>query len=152
MAPLIVEGSEVVLTSMDRPARRGDIVARTLGEGIVVHRVIDARNADNGRWLVTKGDRCTLPDTPVRESEVLAVVDRVLLPSEIDLRQDPWPALGRVVATSSRWQGRRWQAACSTTSKVPQPLRRRLAQVMWYLHRGITGVIVQLGRRASRRL
>lgn len=73
MEPALPPGTEVVLRCGEAGGP-GDVIAFVADGRLVVHRV--AARAEDGSWLLTRGDARVLPDAPIREPD--AVLGRVV--------------------------------------------------------------------------
>lgn len=88
-------------------APTGSVVALLLGGALTVHRLVHrGRSAAARGWVVTEGDANLTCDAPVRESEIIGVVEAV---RAVD---DEWrdvtasaarPFVRRVVSSAVRW-------------------------------------------------
>lgn len=150
MAPMLRDGDKVLLHALRRPLRRGDIIVRQCGEGILMHRVVGLRRVDGELWVMTKGDNSLAFDEPVLASEILGLVVEVLAPSGLDLRRGPWPMLSRLLAGYSALHGRCWRAARRLGGKLPSGMRRGLGWITHLLLRCPVSLAVACGRVAVR--
>lgn len=110
MRPAIPDGTELELSCLDRPPRRGDILcARTASGEIVVHRVVGvAKN-----WVELWGDATSTSDSRVPREAILGLVRPVDVAS------------ARTKRTRVLW---------SIASRCPRPiasLLRRILATAW---------------------
>jgi hypothetical protein len=76
MGAAIPAGSRIRISVVDASAYRVGQVIAFLAEGrLFVHRIVHRGRRKGARdWLVTKGDRCLLPDAPVALTSALGTV------------------------------------------------------------------------------
>jgi hypothetical protein len=135
MVPTIGPGAEVLLRCGVCPAP-GEIAAFTLGDRVIVHRVMARSSA--GTWVLTRGDASTIPDPPIPETAVIGTVVRVRQGDRF-VEPSPAPAShGRRLALALCLLGLR------TTPRVGQ----RLIALLWFLRR----CLVLAPRAAARRV
>lgn len=107
----------------------GDIVLyRSCGRGIIVHRVVGARELGEERMLMVKGDSVQLAATQVRESQVLG---RVVSIERRRRRMSPKPRL--------------WRQHSSVHVRL-LPLRRRAYAVLLGALRRLRGTFLRVCR------
>jgi len=83
----------------------GELVVFDSGGGFTAHRVIQAIRKDSGIWLQTAGQKARIPDSWIRDSEIIGRVVGIFQGSDISkLRQAPSGLRARVWAWRARLQ------------------------------------------------
>lgn len=73
MAPLIRRGDEVLIVAIERPSA-GDIITFTTKSGLLTHRFWGFLQKEEGDFLLTRGDKPLLFDSPTPATNILGLV------------------------------------------------------------------------------
>lgn len=101
MLPLLRAGDQVMVTPVNRPLRRGDLVVFAQGDQLLIHRLIGFEESNGACYLITKGDNGA-SDPPVPLAQVVGIV--VVLQRAtmaISLAAPQWKFLGWLLAVTA---------------------------------------------------
>lgn len=103
MEPLFQTGDLVVIVK-SAEINVGDIIIfkKKVGDGFIIHRVIEIRNISNSLYYVTKGDNNALPD--YQEFEVVGVPSHRVIGKVLEINGLPFkiPSIGYISLTMRR--------------------------------------------------